>query len=44
MSFEVPFISSGGFDLTVSIKYISLGLAAVFWCDGKIICAFETCF
>lgn len=42
MYFEVPlgFFSSDRFDLTVSIKYVNLGQAAVVWFDGKIICAF----
>lgn len=40
MSFEAPFISSEGFDLTASIKYVSLGLAAVIRYNGKITWAF----
>lgn len=44
MSVEVPLafflFLLDGFDLTVSIKYVNLGLAAVVWFDGKITCAF----
>jgi len=40
MSFEVSFIPSDGFDLTVSIKQIGLGLAAAIRYDEEIACAF----
>lgn len=40
MYFEVPFISSDGFGLIVSIKFMNLGPAAVIWYNGKIFCTF----